>query len=55
LLAATPSAVLPEAEIVMMNPRHPDAAKVAALTYRKFDFAACLHRPPMLGKFEEKS
>jgi RES domain-containing protein len=54
LLAATPSAVLPEADLVMMNPRHPDAAKVTPLIYRKFDFATCLHRPPMLGKFEEK-
>ncbi len=54
LLAAIPSAVLPEADIVMMNPHHPDASKVAPLSLRKFDFAACLHKPPMIGKFGEQ-
>lgn len=53
LLAAVPSAVLPEADIVMLNPRHPDAAKVPPLRTRPFNFAECLHVPPMLGSYEE--
>lgn len=48
LLAAVRSAVLPEADVVMMNPRHADAARVPPLVTRPFDFAACLHVPPML-------
>lgn len=52
LLAAVSSRVLPEADVVMMNPRHPDAATVAPLTCRPFDFAQCLHTPPMLAKYE---
>lgn len=47
LLAAIPSRVLPEADIVMMNPLHPAARAVQPLTCRPFDFDACLHRPPM--------
>ena len=46
LLASIPSRVLPEGDIVMMNPLHPDAEFVAPLTTRPFDFAQCLHRPP---------
>lgn len=53
LLAAIPSAVLPEASIVLMNPRHSDAAKVSPLVTRPFNFAECLHVPPMLGKYRE--
>ncbi len=53
LLAAVPSRVLPEADIVMLNPLHPDAAKVPPLVTRPFNFAECLHVPPMLGKFTE--
>jgi RES domain-containing protein len=45
LLAAVRSAVLPEADIVMMNPAHPDAAQVPPLTTRPFDFRATLSLP----------
>lgn len=51
LLAALSSRVLPEADIIMMNPLHPDAAKVAPLCMRPFDFDQCLHRPPMLDTY----
>lgn len=55
LLAAVQSAVLPEADVVMMNPLHPEAALVAPLTVRPFSFADCLHVPPMLEAFRETS
>lgn len=55
LLAAIPSRVLPEGDIVMMNPQHPDAAQIAPLTTRPFDFDACLHRPPMLDTYRSLS
>ena len=45
LLAAVRSAVLPESDIVMMNPRHCDFAKVQPLTTRPFDFEQCLSLP----------
>jgi RES domain-containing protein len=45
LLAVVKSAVLPEADIVMMNPAHPDAAQVPPLTTRPFDFRATLSLP----------
>lgn len=48
LLAAVRSAVLPEADVVMMNPAHPDAARVPPLTLRRFDFRATLSLPPDL-------
>ncbi len=51
LLAAVPSRVLPEADVVLMNPAHPDAARVAPLTSRPFSFAECLHVPPMLAQY----
>ncbi len=51
LLAATPSAVLPEADVVLMNAEHPDAAGVPPLVTRPFSFAECLHTPPMLERF----
>ena len=51
LLAAVTSRVLPEADIVLMNPRHPSAAVVPPLTTRPFDFETCLHRPPMLDTY----
>lgn len=54
LLAAVRSKVLPEADVVLLNPRHPDSTKVAPLTTRPFDFAQCLHVPPMLGAFSSK-
>jgi hypothetical protein len=53
LTCAIRSRVLPEADVIYLNPRHPDAARVAPLTTRPFDFAECLHRPPMLDSFQE--
>lgn len=51
LLAAVRSAVLPEADVVMMNPRHPDGARIPPLVTRPFSFADCLHLPPMLETY----
>jgi RES domain-containing protein len=51
LLAAVRSQVLPEADVVLMNPLHPDAARVPPLVTRPFGFAACLHTPPMLAHY----
>lgn len=51
LLAAIRSKVLPEADVIYLNPLHPDTAQVPPLTTRPFDFAECLHRPPMLDAF----
>ena len=51
LLAAVSSKVLPEADVVMLNPRHPDASRIVPLTTRPFNFAECLHRPPMLDRY----
>ena len=48
LLAAVHSQVLPEADVVLMNPLHPDAAGVRPLVTRPFSFAECLHPPPTL-------
>lgn len=48
LLAAVRSRVLPEADVILLNPLHPDAAGVPP---RPFDFAQCLHHPPMLERF----
>ena len=53
LLAAVRSKVLPEGDVVLLNPAHPAAASVPPLTTRPFDFAECLHTPPMLGRFKE--
>lgn len=50
-LAAIASRVLPEADIIMLNPRHPQAARIAPLTTRRFRFSDCLHEPPMLSRF----
>ena len=55
LLAAVRSRVLPEADVVLFNPAHPAAAAVAPLTTRRFDFAECLHTPPMLARYREQS
>lgn len=52
LTCAIRSRVLPEADVIYLNPRHPAAASVAPLTCRPFSFAECLHRPPMLDKFK---
>jgi len=51
LTAAIRSKVLPEADVILLNPLHPAAAQVAPLTTRPFSFAECLHVPPMLGRY----
>jgi len=53
LLAAVRSQVLPEADVVLMNPLHPDAAWVPPLVMRPFSFAECLHTPPMLARYSD--
>jgi len=53
LLATVRSKVLPEADVVLMNPLHPDAAHVPPLVTRPFSFAECLHTPPMLARYEQ--
>jgi RES domain-containing protein len=55
LLAALRSQVLPEADIVLMNPLHPDAAQVPPLVTRPFSFAESLHTPPMLARYSGES
>lgn len=47
LLAAVQSAVLPEADIVMLNPAHPSFAGVGPLETRPFNFEECLSLPEM--------
>jgi RES domain-containing protein len=54
LLAAVRSKVLPEADVVMMNPAHPDAARVPPLVTRPFSFAECLHTPPMSARYKSE-
>lgn len=51
LLVAVRSRVLPEADVVLFNPLHPDAANVLPLITHPFSFAECLHRPPMLDSY----
>ncbi|NNF93863.1 MAG: RES family NAD+ phosphorylase [Altererythrobacter sp.] len=51
LTCAIRSKVLPEADVIYLNPRHPNAANVPPLTTRPFSFEECLHRPPMLDAF----
>jgi RES domain-containing protein len=55
LLAAVCSQVLPEADVVLMNPLHPDAARVPPLVTRPFSFAECLHAPPMQARYSGES
>jgi RES domain-containing protein len=55
LLAAVRSQVLPEADVVLMNPLHPDAARIRPLVTRPFSFAECLHAPPMLARYSGES
>jgi RES domain-containing protein len=55
LLAAVRSQVLPEADVVLMNPLHPDAGQVPPLVTRPFSFAECLHPPPMLAHYFSES
>lgn len=54
LLVAIRSKVLPEADVIYLNPRHPDAALVPPLTTRPFSFAECLHTPPMRGAYRSQ-
>lgn len=51
IAVAVQSAVLPGADIILMNPLHADAADVAPLSTRPFRFSECLHRPPMLERY----
>ncbi|HEX4847301.1 MAG TPA: RES family NAD+ phosphorylase [Novosphingobium sp.] len=51
LTCAIRSKVLSEADVIYLNPRHPDAAAVPPLTVRPFSFAECLHRPPMRDRY----
>ena len=51
MLAAVRSQVLREADVVLMNPLHPEAARVRPLVTRPFSFAECLHTPPMLARY----
>lgn len=53
LLAAIQSTVLPEADVVFLNPHHRDANSVPPLVVRPFRFSECLHRPPALEQFRE--
>ena len=55
LLAAVRSRVLPEADVVMLNPQHPEAKRVPPLTTRPFSFAECLHTPPMLARYRSQT
>ena len=53
LLVAVRSKVLPEAEVVLLNPVHPGAVRVPSLDTRPFSFTDCLHTPPMLARYGE--
>jgi hypothetical protein len=55
LLVAVRSQVLPEADVVLMNPLHPDATGVPPLVTRPFNFAECLHAPPMQARYSGES
>ena len=55
LLTAVRSKVLPEADVVLLNPAHPAAQLVPPLTCRAFSFSECLHTPPMLAQFQGRS
>jgi RES domain-containing protein len=52
LLAAVRSKVLPEADVVLMNPAHPAAGRVPPLVTRPFSFAECLHTPPTKARYQ---
>src|SRR5438046_9402267 len=52
LLTAVRSKVLPEADVVLMNPTHFDAERVRPLVTRPFSFEECLHTPPMKARHE---
>ncbi len=47
LFAAVQSAVLPEADIIMMNCAHPLASTIAPLVTRPFSFAQTMALPPL--------
>lgn len=52
LLAAIVSRVLPEGDVILFNPRHPDAGMAGPLRTRPFSFSECLHIPPMRAAYE---
>lgn len=54
LCCAIRSRVLPEAEVIYLNPQHPDAGAVPPLTCRPFSFEETLHRPPMLDVYRSR-
>lgn len=54
LLLVLSSAVLPEADIVLMNAAHSEATHVPALTSRPFRFTETLHLPPILRLFGKR-
>lgn len=54
LLVAVRSRVLPEADVVLMNALHPEAARVPPLVTRRFSFDECLHTPPMLLRYSAR-
>jgi RES domain-containing protein len=54
LLMQITSKVLPEADVVLLNPRHPAFPIVPPLNIRPFSFEQCLHRPPMVDVFSGK-
>jgi RES domain-containing protein len=55
LLAAVRSQVLPEADVVLMHPSHPEADRVPPLVTRPFSFAECVHTPPMLARYSAEN
>jgi hypothetical protein len=54
LIVAVRSAVLPEVDIILMNPLHLRASDVAPLCIRPFRFAECLQRAPMLERYDAR-
>ena len=44
----------PEADVVMMNPAHRDAARVPPLVTRPFSFAECLNTSPMRARYKSE-
>jgi RES domain-containing protein len=51
MLMAIRSAVLPEGDVILLNPRHRDAGQVGPMVWRPFRFSDCLHRPPILDAY----
>ena len=55
LLVAVRLRVLPEVDVVLMNPFYFDVFCVPPLVTRAFSFAECLHTPPMLARYSGES